>query len=313
MASNDTVPADAYPADDAAVPGFVADLGLPGLIDIHVHFLPHRLQEAVWGYFDRLTEPPWPILYREEDEQDRLDTLRRLGVVAHTALAYAHRPGMLRWLNDHTLDLADRHPQVIPTFTLHPEDGVTEAVADALDRGGAVAKVHLQVGRFDPLDPRLAEVWPMLAAARVPIVIHAGAVYGVDGGDAWCGPRPVARLLDAHPDLVLVVAHLGATDVEGFVTLAEQAPTLRLDTALALTDPPYLTEVPDALLPRIAALWPRLLYGSDVPSVPRDVASQLRGIGRLGLGRRELRALLHDNAAQLLDAVATAPSWPSGR
>ena len=46
-------------------------------------------------------------------EAERLATLAQLGVRHHTALAYAHRPGMAAWLNDHTLSLAAAHPQVI--------------------------------------------------------------------------------------------------------------------------------------------------------------------------------------------------------
>ena len=39
------------PADDVDVPRYLADLGLPGLVDVHVHFMPERVQAAVWAYF----------------------------------------------------------------------------------------------------------------------------------------------------------------------------------------------------------------------------------------------------------------------
>ena len=48
---------------DNDVPGFLAALGIPGIVDAHVHFLPGNLQEAVWRWFNRLT-PPWPVTYR---------------------------------------------------------------------------------------------------------------------------------------------------------------------------------------------------------------------------------------------------------
>ena len=37
--------------DDADVPRFWHELGLPGLVDVHVHFLPDRVQAKVWEYF----------------------------------------------------------------------------------------------------------------------------------------------------------------------------------------------------------------------------------------------------------------------
>src|SRR5690606_23216722 len=87
------LPAEAFPSRAADVAPFVRSLGLPGLIDVHVHLLPHRRQEAVWRFFDRLEDPPWPVTYRA-DEATRLATLRDLGVIHHTALAYGHKPGV---------------------------------------------------------------------------------------------------------------------------------------------------------------------------------------------------------------------------
>lgn len=295
------VPPDAYPRDDAEVAGFARWLGLPGYLDVHVHALPHKLQEAVWAYFDRLEDPPWPVTYRE-DEQTRLETLRELGVVAHTALAYAHREGVAAWCNAHTLGLAEREAQVIPTFTFFPEPGVADEVAAALARGGRVAKVHLQVGRFHTTDPQLDEVWPQLEAAGVPALIHATAVYGVDGGHEYCGPDAIRVLLERHPDLRIVVAHLGMPEPAPFLTLAEAADTLWLDTTMTLTDPPYGQAFPAELLPRVRALVDagRLLFGSDFPTIPHRYAAQVRGLAVLELDAAGLRGLLHDHAATLL-------------
>jgi uncharacterized protein len=292
-----------WPMSDAEVAPFVRSLGLPGIIDIHVHALPHRLQEAVWAYFDRLEDPPWPITYRD-DEPTRLATLTDLGVFAHTALAYGHKPGVAAWCNEHTLSLADTHPQVIPTFTFHAEDGSDAYVADAIARGGRIAKVHLQVGRFHATDPRLDGVWPQLVAAGIPAVVHASAVYGVDGGSDYCGPDAIRALLERHPGVTVIVAHLGMPDAEGFLALAEAEPSLRLDVTMTLTDPPYGMDVPASLLPRLAAIHDRVLFGSDFPSIPHEYHAQVRGLAALDLDDAGLRRVLHGNAAALLgDAV----------
>ena len=80
---------------DAEVPGFWRDLGLPGLVDVHVHFYPERMLRKVWRYFDdaRRYGIDWPITYRWPDP-DRVAHLDALGVRAFTAFSYAHRPGM---------------------------------------------------------------------------------------------------------------------------------------------------------------------------------------------------------------------------
>jgi uncharacterized protein len=234
---------DAPPAlHDQDVAAYVASLGLPGIADLHVHFMPERVQAKVWAHFDRL-DPPWPIVYRA-GEAERLAILAGLGVRHHTALAYAHRPGMAAWLNRHTLSLAAAHPAVVGSFTLYPEPGVDDEVRRALAAGGRVAKVHLQVGKFHALDPRLDPVWAELAKRHVPVVLHAGAVPDGSGGEEFCGAGKVAALLDRFPDLVLVIAHLGAPDFEDFLALAEAAPRLRLDTAMVFGGPPAIGAFP---------------------------------------------------------------------
>jgi len=49
---------------DAAVPDLWRRLGLPGLVDVHVHFLPPRMLAAVWAYFDQASLQygvDWPV------------------------------------------------------------------------------------------------------------------------------------------------------------------------------------------------------------------------------------------------------------
>jgi uncharacterized protein len=282
---------------DDEIPAFLSELGVPGIVDAHVHFLPASLQDAVWRWFDNLT-PAWPVTYRLSAEQ-RLRVLAGAGIRHHTALAYAHRPGMLRFLNDHTLGLAAAVPAVIPTFTIYPEPGVGAETARCLAAGGRCVKVHLQVGGFDTLDPLLDEVWGQLSEAGTPVVLHAGAVADGSGNEQWCGPDPVRRLLARFPLLRLVIAHMGTPDSVEFVELADRHPRVWLDTAMMFTDPPYLGPPPVDLIPRLADLGDRIVFGSDFPTIPHLIADQVSGLASLELGDSWLRAVLWDNGVAL--------------
>ena len=58
------------PEDDADVPRYWRELGLPGLVDTHVHFLPPRVQAKVWQYFENGAAnygTEWPIAYALPD------------------------------------------------------------------------------------------------------------------------------------------------------------------------------------------------------------------------------------------------------
>ncbi|MDQ1491634.1 MAG: uncharacterized protein QOJ23_4148 [Actinomycetota bacterium] len=284
---------------DDDLSAFAADLGLPGIFDVHTHFMPDRMQAAVWAHFDDLSDPPWPIQYRH-GEEERLALLPKLGIVRCTALAYAHRPGVATWLNDHTLALAARHPQVVPTFTFYPEPEAPEYVEQALAAGGRCVKVHLQVGKFDLTHPLLTDVWAALERAGTPIVLHLGAVDDGSGGAEFCGADHLWRLLEHHPDLRPIVAHLGAPrDAAALFDRAGELPELRFDTAMAVVPTTQIWTPPDWLPERLGEFGDRIMFGSDYPTIPDSVAHQVSALANFGLGDAWLRAVLWENAAGL--------------
>lgn len=291
------------PEFDADVPAYLDALGIPGLADIHVHFLPEPMLAKVWDYFDRADVEygrDWPITYRF-DEATRLDLIRSMGVREIPALVYPHKPGMAQWLNAWCAEFARRVPDAIHCATLYPEPGVGDYVAAALADGARLFKMHVQVGVFAPDDPLLDPAWAALSEARVPVVIHAGS-GPLEG--PYTGPGHVAETLRKHPDLTLVIAHLGMPEYDQFADLAEQYPNVHLDTTMAATDfTEQLAPMPPGYLDRLAALSDRVVLGSDFPNIPYQYAHQLFGLARLGLGDEWMRKVLWHNGRRLLDRV----------
>ncbi|MFE6618136.1 amidohydrolase family protein [Streptomyces sp. NPDC057740] len=300
---NDHRTASAAPdphAGAAAIRLFWERLGLPGLVDVHTHFMPERVLRKVWGYFDALGPLTggleWPITYRAEEEE-RTALLREFGVRAFTSMLYPHKPGMAPWLNGWAADFARRTPDCLHTATLYPEPGVEAYVQEAVDAGARVFKAHVQVGAYDPADELLDAAWGLLAEAGIPVVIHCGS--GPAPGK-HTGPEPIARVLARHSRLRLVVAHLGMPEYEEFLGLAERYREVRLDTTMAFTDfAERLMPFPGRALPRLAGLGDRVLLGSDFPNIPYPYVHQLHALERLGLGDEWLRAVCHDNAVEL--------------
>jgi hypothetical protein len=290
------------PTNDAEVPAFWESLGLPGLADVHVHFLPPRMLLRVWDYFDRggpLVGVSWPIIYKWSDE-DRVAHLRTMGVRAFTALAYAHKPGMAANLNAWTLDFAARTPGCVPSATFFPEPGVNRYTRAAIAAGARVFKVHLQVGGFSPAHARLDAVWGVLADAGIPVIVHAGS-GPVEG--AHTGPEPFAAVLRRHPTLTAVIAHLGAPEYGEFLELAEKYDRVALDTTMAFTGLlETLAPFPRAHLPRLRdlGLAGKVILGSDFPNIPYPYAEQLAALARLDLGDDWLRAICWHNTVRLL-------------
>ncbi|MEV3931021.1 MULTISPECIES: amidohydrolase family protein [unclassified Streptomyces] len=274
-------------------------LGLPGIIDVHTHFMPERVLSKVWEYFDAvgpLTGLEWPITYRR-DEDERLALLRSFGVLRFTSMLYPHKASMATWLNGWAAGFAARVPDCLHTATFFPEEGVETYVREAVEAGARVFKSHLQVGAYDPNDPLLEPVWGLLAEAGVPVVTHCGS--GPAPG-AFTGPGPIGRLLSRHPRLKLVVAHMGMPEYTEFLELAAAYPGVRLDTTMAFTDfSEDFMPFPAVERGRLADLGDRILLGTDFPNIPYPYVHQLEALERLGLGDAWLRAVCHGNANAL--------------
>ncbi|MDQ1249725.1 MAG: uncharacterized protein QG597_4101 [Actinomycetota bacterium] len=294
----------AGPTSDDEVAGYVAALGLPGLADVHVHFLPPAMQRQVWTYFDQAGTRygmAWPITYRQS-EDERIAILRGLGLRAIPALTYAHKPGMAVWLNSWTQNFAARVPEALHCATFYPEPGVVDYVEQAIGAGARLFKVHVEVGGFAPDDRALEPVWRVLAQRRLPVVIHCGSA---PLAGTHTGPAGIRRLLSRQPDLTLIIAHLGMPEYDDFADLAEHYEGVHLDTTMAGTDfSNRFAPFPPGYRARLARLAEKVVLGSDFPSIPYPYAHQLQALARLDLGDDWMRAVLWSNGARLLGLTA---------
>jgi hypothetical protein len=288
------------PHSDDEVPSWIGTLDVPGIIDLHVHFMPPTVQQKVWSFFDEVAErgaPAWPITYRQADEE-RVHILRNLGLSAFTTLNYAHRPGMAHWLNEYSTAFAAAHPDAIHSATFYPEPGVEGIVARALHRGAQVFKVHIQVGGFSPLDARLAPAWELIAESGARVVIHCG--NGPQPGE-YTGVQPIHDLVRRYPSLVLIIAHAGLPEYQEFADLAAHNANVYLDTTMVGTSymeqiAPIPADYPDTL----AALPAKVVLGSDFPSIPYPYSHQLQVLNSWGLGKRWLADVLWHTPMALL-------------
>ena len=286
---------------DEDVPGWWSALGLPGLFDVHVHFLPPRVQAKVWEQFDRAGPKigrEWPIRYRGSQEE-RVAQLRAMGVRHFSSLPYAHKPGIAGFLNDWSRDFAASVPECLWSATFYPEDGVGEYVSSLIAEGAQVFKLHTQVGEFDLADPVLTPAFEAIEDAGTPIVIHVGSG---PVGNAFTGPAYLAALLERHPRLRVIIAHMGAPEYAEFLALAEAYENTMLDTTMVFTD--FFSAAgayPAALLPRLVDLQPKILLGTDFPTIPYPYAHQLESLARLDLGDAWLRAVCWENGSRLFN------------
>ncbi|HEX5142855.1 MAG TPA: amidohydrolase family protein [Mycobacterium sp.] len=275
-------------------------LGLPGLIDIHTHFMPKPVMDKVWKYFDSqgpLVGRHWPITYRA-DEAQRVETLRRFGVRRFTSLVYPHKPEMAAWLNQWAAQFSLSTPDCLSTATFYPEPGAADYVRAALEDGARIFKAHIQVGNYDPNNALLDEVWGVLEDHGTPVIIHCGS--GPVPG-THTGPEPIRALLRRYPRLALMVAHMGMPEYRDFLDICLQHDNVRLDTTMAFTA--FAEEgmpLPRDVLARLPEAAERILWGSDFPNIPYSYSEAMTAVTDLkGIDDTWLRAVFYGNAARL--------------
>lgn len=283
----------------------LAEYELDSMVDVHTHFMPKQVLDKVWAYFDAagpLIGRDWDITYRF-DEAERLRILRSLGVGAFSSLVYPHQAGMAVWLNEWAAEFGAKTPDCLQSATFFPEPHAARYVTKAIDHGAQVFKAHVQVGDYSPTDPLLDGVWEVLESSGVPTVIHAGS--GPAPG-RFTGPAGIEHVLKQHPNLKLIIAHMGLPEYEAFLELSERYPYVYLDTTMSFT---AFTEAmhpfPPELRPRLAELGHRIMFGSDYPNIPYTYLEAVRAVANLNLGHDWMRRVLRDNALELWPTLLT--------
>jgi len=270
----------------------------PMMIDLHTHLHPPRLFAAIRRWFAQHSD--WDIAGQPTQPHDVAAILRAAGVERFVFCSYAHKTGMARELN---MWLAETSRELggygLPLATVHPDDD--DYLADlraALDDGCIGLKMHENVQVVAVDDPRFDPVYEELAARGFFLLVHVGPI-------PWAYPprvglERIARVLERHPSLQVVVAHFGVPDTPLYFRLMAQHPNLYLDTTMVFASDAITDEARSGYLPAIERHADRVLYGTDFPNVPYPYESERRALEALGLTPASLRAILHDNAKRLL-------------
>ncbi len=213
--------------------------------------------------------------------------------------------GRLVRRNRWTLEAAAADPALIPFVGLDPSvmtpaelrDEV-EACAEAGARG---VKLHPIVQRLAPGTAALWPVYELCQELGLPVLFHSGFL-GRSAWNAYARPSAFADVLEAFPDLRVVLAHLGRGHFDEAVALAERFPQVVFDTCAVITAAAVPWRLGDgeavALLGRLGV--ERVCFGSDYPWF--DPAADAARVAALpGLSAGERAAILGQNARRVLE------------
>ena len=275
-------------------------------IDAHTHLHPPGLFAAIRRWFDEHTH--WNL--RGPTEPGTVvAALRASGIERFAVFTYAHRPGMARDLNRWLRDTTAAFPDAIPLATVHAADDDPAAIVEEACGAWGMAglKLHIQVQRFHPDDPRILPVYARLIALDRVLVIHVGTGPHTN---EFTGLAGFTRVLARFPTLRASICHMGAFQTRAALRLLDRYPHLHLDTTMAMTpaSTPF-TRIDPAVVrdEDLVRHADRILFGSDFPNLPYPYEEERRGLWARGLPLEVYRRIFAENARAFFRLEAGSP------
>lgn len=268
-------------------------LRIPFIADIHTHFFPEVVMKLIWKWFDRVN---WEITCRENDE-GRVSILKKNKVKFYTTLNYAHKKGMAPQLNLWVYQNIHKLEGAIPFGTFYPEKNVYDYVKQAVEEYGFKGfKLHLEVGKFDINESILNKAFLYLESKKIPIVIHTGTAP-VKGD--YTGIHFFSNFIKFYPELFVIVAHMGAAEIEEYSGLLDIYPNLRLDTTMVFVDFFATGENTEKYFPILKKHPEKVLFGSDFPNIPYNYSHPVEKLLLSGLPTEILHRIFYKNFLSL--------------
>ena len=207
--------------------------------------------------------------------------------------------GANRWLVDALAPIRQLTPYVgVDPWALSPEQNV-EHLREMADRGARGIKLHPVAQRFQPNDPRMRPVYDACEELGLVVLSHTGSARG---GEPFAEPGAFAEVLQQHPRLIVVLAHLGGGSWRQTPQLALAFPQVRFDLCeiVEWTGAPNAPTEED-LARLIKQVGPeRVMLGTDFPWYDLDRTVELvMKLPVLSTGEKE--QILGANAVGLLD------------
>jgi hypothetical protein len=278
------------------------DLDRIDAIDVHVHaWAPGAagedpmLQQAA-KYFGDVRQPmtldDMAAYYRE----------RRVGFVVFTVDAKSTAQTQVS--NDEVLAFAARNDDIaIPFASVDPTrgaDGVREV--ERLIALGTVRgfKLHPQMQAFAANDPAIYPFYEVVAAAKLPIIVHtghSGMGTGMRGGGGirlkYGNPMLLDDVAVDFPDMPIILAHPSFPWQDEALSVCLHKPQVYID--LSGWSPKYFP--PNLIQYANTQLKHKVLFGSDYPLLTPD--RWLRDFAALPIKDEVRPLILKENAIRL--------------
>jgi predicted TIM-barrel fold metal-dependent hydrolase len=270
-------------------------VGLPPIIDTHVHIFPGSIFSAIRKWFDKNA---WQIRY-QLTSSEIFEFLFSHGIKHIIALQYAHKPGIARQLNKYMAEKCSEYSHMVTGMaTVFPgEDNAENILQEAFDSGLGGLKLHAHVQCFDMNSELMNRLYECCRINEKPLVMHVGrepksTAYRCDPYQL-CNAEKLEHILEDFPDIKICVPHMGFDEIVAYRKLIEKYDNLWLDTTMVITD--YFPIEEKLALRHYRS--DRIMYGSDFPNIPYAWDRELKELEAADISHEALEKISYKNAA----------------
>lgn len=268
-------------------------------IDFHTHAFTDAIAERAIG---KLTDTLMNADYRAKEPPvtngtvgQLLERMDECGVDMSVLLPIATKPSQQTTINNWAKSVQDQYPDRFICFgTVHPDaEDAFEELERIKEIGLKGIKFHPDYQDFFADEERIFPIYRKCAELGLPVIFHAGLdVVSMDC--IHCTPRMGAKVIEAIPELTLILAHLGGSECWDDVEKYLVGKNVYFDTAFI-----------GGLIPDEQALrifrnhgTDKILFASDCPWHP--ASREMALLDRLPLTEEEKADISHRNAVRLL-------------
>ena len=257
-------------------------------IDAHIHIwhrdmIPDRavenyleplkkIKELYGGVFDLNLDDEIPFFdykYSMDESKTMLDASNLdYAVVLGTDFEMVNEHRMtndeyMDWLFE-TCSVDDRY---IPFISVDPNKGEDALVSiERLVKRYAPKGIKMYPATgFYPDDPKYDSYWDLIDDLGLVVTTHAGmALPPLDG--KYCHPKFFARVAERHPDMKIIIAHLGGMFYDELFPLMDEYENVYTDCSALQGWIPEDKDMVDRRLDEVTSRYPeRVVFGSDSP------------------------------------------------
>jgi hypothetical protein len=281
---------------EAAAPGLIllaggvegGDSEVVRIIDIHAHAFTDTVAASAIPTLEEVGGIPATY---DGTLAGLLAEMDRAGIEIAVTQTVATKASQVPKINDWAASIASE--RIVPFGALHPDTPEPEREVERMaSLGLRGVKLHTEYQGFRPDDPRMDPIYEALTAHGMIVLFHAGLDLGVPTDHGR--PARFARMLERHPDLRAVLAHMGGWRLWDEVREHLVGLPVLFDTAYAHG---YMTD--EEFCEMVAAHGAdRVLLGTDGPWA--DMAAEVVWLRGLPLDADDRDAILGGNAQRLL-------------